>query len=136
MLHGLQRSGTVLLERTKSTLEFMEHDELKTLQIAECLDFSSDRRRMSLIVENADGSRELYSKGADAVILGLLKGEASETAAAAELAATVDGFAAAGLRTLSCAFKSLTDEEYSRFRAAHQAASLSLENRDEQAATA
>jgi phospholipid-transporting ATPase len=74
------------------------------------LEFTSSRKRMSVIVEDSQGEFLLFTKGADSIIEARLKKEASP-----HLAKTkefVDQFAEEGLRTLFLAKKRLSANYY------------------------
>jgi phospholipid-translocating ATPase len=70
------------------------------------LEFTSARKRMSVIVEDAQGNYMLYCKGADSIIEKRLNIKASVHLA--ETKKHVDFFAEEGLRTLFLAKKRLT----------------------------
>ncbi|XP_035775367.1 probable phospholipid-transporting ATPase IF isoform X1 [Anopheles albimanus] len=89
------------------------------------LEFTSDRKRMSVIVADRSGQKWLYTKGAESHVLPLC--------VASQLIPTtqrhVDAFAACGLRTLAVARRRLTDAEYEEFRVELNEASSSLVDR-------
>ncbi|XP_050098834.1 phospholipid-transporting ATPase IF isoform X2 [Anopheles aquasalis] len=89
------------------------------------LEFTSDRKRMSVIVTDRNGQKWLYTKGAESHVLPLC--------VSSQLIRTtqshVDEFARCGLRTLAVARRRLTDEEYEEFRVELNEASSSLVNR-------
>jgi phospholipid-translocating ATPase len=70
------------------------------------LEFTSARKRMSVIVEDAQGNYLLFCKGADSIIEKRLNINASVHLA--ETKKHVDFFAEEGLRTLFLAKKRLT----------------------------
>jgi phospholipid-translocating ATPase len=82
-------------------------DELETYQLLNILEFSSARKRMSVIVKRLDDNDErlfLLSKGADNVIFERLKpGVAEDLKRVTE--EHLDQFASEGLRTLTLAYK-------------------------------
>lgn len=75
------------------------------------LEFSSERKRMSIIVRDEMGIIWLYSKGAEAAILPRCK----PTFSTALTDAQIMDYAKEGLRTLAVAKRRLTEEEYARF---------------------
>ncbi|XP_049532124.1 phospholipid-transporting ATPase IF isoform X1 [Anopheles darlingi] len=89
------------------------------------LEFTSDRKRMSVIVADPSGQKWLYTKGAESHVLPLCE--------SGPLIATtqghVDEFAKCGLRTLAVARRQLTNDEYEQFRAELNEASSSLVDR-------
>ena len=99
------------------------------------LEFTSARKRMSVIVRQLgeDGQPEtnpilLFSKGADNVIFERLAPGAEELKAATEV--QLDSFANEGLRTLTLAYRVVSQDEYSSWVSRYQAALSSIEDRE------
>jgi len=100
------------------------------------LEFSSDRKRMSVICRDPrDQTLKLYCKGADNVVFQRLhsdyknKGDEEKMA---EWESTLDAlqhFAADGLRTLVCGYRVIADEEYRQWLGRLTTAQQSMENR-------
>ncbi|CAK0888576.1 unnamed protein product, partial [Prorocentrum cordatum] len=80
--------------------------------VAQVLEFDSDRKRMSVVCAQADGSAVVYTKGADAALEPLLAGGGLGAGARAALA----DFSAQGLRTLVCARRELPAAEYAAWK--------------------
>ncbi|ERE72428.1 phospholipid-transporting ATPase IK [Cricetulus griseus] len=118
--------GYVFLSRTQDTITLVELGEERVYQVLAMMDFNSDRKRMSVLVRNPEGSICLYTKGADTVILERLhkKGAMEETTE--EILAS---FAEQTLRTLCLAYKKVEEEDYKRWEPKHLEASLLLQNR-------
>ncbi|KAH8825414.1 phospholipid-translocating ATPase [Flagelloscypha sp. PMI_526] len=98
----------------------------------EQLRFTSSRKRMSVLVRRLDGDDRrifLLSKGADNVIFERLKEGKDE-----ELKKVTDQqlgeFASEGLRTLTLAYKVVTEEEYEAWNERYHEATVSLEDRE------
>lgn len=127
MLEGLRPNGVELTDRTKTTLTTMQDEEKIEYELKETMEFTSDRKRMSVVIKADNGNYELYTKGADSVILKLL----AESEAKEELNEAIDDFARVGLRTLTLAYKKLKSSEYSTFIKEYKAANTALEGRDE-----
>ena len=101
------------------------------------LEFTSSRKRMSVIVRQLgeDGQLEtnpilLFSKGADNVIFERLAPGGEELKAATE--DQLDAFAREGLRTLTLAYRVVSEDEYSSWVARYQAALSSIEDREDE----
>ncbi|KAJ8683561.1 hypothetical protein QAD02_019353 [Eretmocerus hayati] len=88
----IDAQGTILLYQRLDTLEF-----------------SSRRKRMSVIIEDTDGDIWLYCKGADSSVLPLILDEDIESAKI-----SLTDFSMRGLRTLVFGFKKFTKEEYKK----------------------
>ena len=104
-----------------------ERKDYKKLQIIE---FSSDRKRETIIVKNPEGTIVLYCKGADSIIEKRLSNKSSSQILA-QSKNYVEKFSAQGLRTLFIAMKVLSEKEYNKFEKELNEAMMSLENKDE-----
>lgn len=125
LVDAARDGGVELVERTLSgmALRVFDNAELQTYGVLQELEFSSDRKRMSVILRTPDGRVVLYSKGADSVMNRLLLTDAPVH--------HIDAFAADGLRTLVFARRELPRAEYEQWAAEYEAASNLLEGRAE-----
>ncbi|KAI3512526.1 hypothetical protein L1887_19842 [Cichorium endivia] len=100
------QSSIFVRERYHSSQEPIER-EFKLLNL---LDFTSKRKRMSVIVQDEDGEILLLCKGADSIIFDRLakNGRAFEEATTKHL----NDYGEAGLRTLALAYKRIEESEY------------------------
>ncbi|XP_062539523.1 phospholipid-transporting ATPase IF isoform X2 [Armigeres subalbatus] len=78
------------------------------------LEFTSDRKRMSVIIKDAQGQIWVYTKGAESHVLPLCTKTASGLTISTQR--HINEFAKQGLRTLAVARRRLTQVEYSNFR--------------------
>jgi len=92
--------------------------------------FSSERKRMSVILRMPDGRIRLFSKGADSAMLERLSSRETKEIIHRE-EELLEEFSAAGLRTLLLCAKDLTKEEYKEFAEKYHKASTTIENKDE-----
>jgi phospholipid-translocating ATPase len=99
------------------------------------LEFTSSRKRMSVIVRQLgeEGQPEtnpilLFTKGADNVIFERLAPGGEELKAATE--DQLDSFAHEGLRTLTLAYRAVSEDEYDSWVTRYQAALSSIEDRE------
>lgn len=96
---------------------FVVLDEFGTstkYKLLDTFEFDSTRKRMSVIMQREDGSIVMYCKGADSIMMPrFLESEAQPLK---DTTAHIDEFAAVGLRTLLFGMKSLTKEEYEKFK--------------------
>ena len=102
--------------------------EYKLLNI---LEFTSTRKRMSVIVRTPKGDIVLYCKGADSIIFERLH-DSSKYQEWSE--ACLTEFGKEGLRTLALAKRTLSEEEYLEFSGKFNKAALSLKNREDKLA--
>jgi len=92
------------------TLEI--NDEESNYKLLNALEYSSERKRMSVIVKNPLGKIILYAKGADSMIEKLLDPKNKFSKEYSSTSSNLDKFAKKGLRTLMIAYKYLKEEEY------------------------
>lgn len=103
-------------KRTQTRLYLHELDRLnrkmvdRSYELLHVLEFSSARKRMSVIVKNEDNRLILLSKGADSVMFGRLSSEGRRFEA--ETKVHIGQYAEAGLRTLVVAYRELDEKEY------------------------
>uniref|UniRef100_S4RDT0 Phospholipid-transporting ATPase n=1 Tax=Petromyzon marinus TaxID=7757 RepID=S4RDT0_PETMA len=119
----------VFRSRTPETITLHELGEPRTYQLLAILDFNNFRKRMSVIVRNAEGRLKLYCKGADSVIFERLHpcNQQLVNITADHLSA----FAGEGLRTLCLAYRDLDEASFEEWQERHHEANTSLQGREE-----
>lgn len=86
----------------------------KKYKLLDSFEFNSDRKRMTVIMQNEAGEIIMYCKGADSIMIPrYLESEADHLKDSTE---HIDDFAAVGLRTLLFGMKQMSREEYDRFK--------------------
>ncbi|KAG5670176.1 hypothetical protein PVAND_000457 [Polypedilum vanderplanki] len=100
--------------------------QFKRLQV---LEFTSDRKRMSVIVMDKNGQIWLYTKGAESHVLPLCSSKNSNLLVQTQ--SHINEFAKQGLRTLAIARRKLTKTEFINFNNDLIEANSSLTNRVE-----
>uniref|UniRef100_A0A8C8RVK1 Phospholipid-transporting ATPase n=1 Tax=Pelusios castaneus TaxID=367368 RepID=A0A8C8RVK1_9SAUR len=118
--------GYVFLSRTQDTITVSELGTERTYQVLAMLDFNSVRKRMSVLVRDPEGKIQLYTKGADVVILERLREDGPNKAFTQK---ALDRFAEETLRTLCLACKEVKEEDYAEWSKRHHEASVLLQNR-------
>lgn len=99
-------------------------------EILNVLEFNSDRKRMSVVVRCQDGTLRVFCKGADNVMLGLLKRDIDSDLISSTEDALHD-FSVKGLRTLVLGTRLINKDEYEKWDERYQEAARSLsEDRD------
>lgn len=78
----------------------------------ETLEFTSNRKRMSVIVRDSHRQIWLYTKGAESHVFPLCKRTTAQINLIKATKKHIDDFANIGLRTLAVARRKLTVEEY------------------------
>nr|NP_001245712.1 uncharacterized protein Dmel_CG4301, isoform C [Drosophila melanogaster]AFH07425.1 uncharacterized protein Dmel_CG4301, isoform C [Drosophila melanogaster] len=99
----------------------------ETFQRLHVLEFTSDRKRMSVIVRDTDGKKWIYTKGAESYVFPLCANSSAELVTKTD--AHISDFARLGLRTLAIARRLISEEEYQDFLVELAQANSSLENR-------
>lgn len=118
------------VHRTPSALVLLEpgfaHPRVYTL--LNVLEFDSDRKRMTVIVETPEREIQLLCKGADNVIFERLAAEqASDAASIDDVYAQLSEYAQCGLRTLCIAYKTIDRAEYEAWNRRFAAATVSMD---------
>ncbi|XP_075031954.1 phospholipid-transporting ATPase IK [Calonectris borealis] len=126
LVSAARNLGYVFLARTQDTITISELGKKRTYKVLAMLDFNSDRKRMSVLVRDPQGTIRLYTKGADTVILERLQ-RRGPNEIFTEMA--LDRFAEETLRTLCLASKEVSEVEYSEWSRRHHEASILLQDR-------
>jgi len=93
-------------------------------------DFTSDRRRMSVLVRTEEGKYMLLTKGADMVMLPLCSTSTPQNIMKKSLE-HMDAFANQGYRVMLAGMRQISNEEYAVFAERYHHASTTIANRDE-----
>ncbi|KAH8387960.1 hypothetical protein KR093_010578 [Drosophila rubida] len=91
------------------------------------LEFTSDRKRMSVIVRDEGGKKWIYTKGAESYVFPLCANSSADMIAKTD--AHISDFARLGLRTLAIARREISEAEHQEFVSSLALANSSLENR-------
>lgn len=126
---GAAANGYVFLQRTNEGVKAKINGTETFFEILAEIEFSADRRRMSVIVRLPDGRIRMYTKGADNMIYSRLALEPGKINDATN--SNIDQFASEGLRTLAMAYRDLSEEEYAQFASAFEEANNQIEDREE-----
>ena len=102
----------------------------KQFQLLTVIEFTSTRKRMTVIVRSQqDSTIRVMCKGADSIVLPLLKG--GQNALIQKTQDFLDDFSKEGLRTLVLAEEVITDEEYHSWNKEYQSALVATQGREE-----
>ncbi|XP_055370754.1 phospholipid-transporting ATPase IF isoform X2 [Condylostylus longicornis] len=110
------------IPKVLNTCQVVEYERLYTL------DFTSDRKRMSVVVKDNNGTIWVLTKGAENIIFPLCSRECRNLIEKTGL--HIDQFAKSGLRTLAIARKKISLEEFQKFEAEMDLSNRDLERRD------
>ncbi|XP_024937348.1 probable phospholipid-transporting ATPase IF isoform X3 [Cephus cinctus] len=109
LVEASARCGVVFQKDSGDELELKVKDDILKFKRLETLEFTSERKRMSVVVEDAAGDLWLYCKGADSAIFPLIvKGRIKEAND------HISDFSVRGLRTLVIGYKKLKQTDYAR----------------------
>ncbi|ONI09045.1 hypothetical protein PRUPE_5G214200 [Prunus persica] len=111
--------GFEFYKRTQTSISVHELDPIygrqveRAYKLLSILEFSSSRKRMSVIIRTEEGKILLLCKGADSVMFERLAKNGSEFEEKTK--EHINEYADAGLRTLVLAYRELDEEEYVEF---------------------
>ncbi|XP_061095635.1 phospholipid-transporting ATPase IB isoform X1 [Conger conger] len=126
LVKGAKGLGFVFTARTPHSVIIEARGKEQTYELLNVLEFSSDRKRMSVIVRTPSGKLRLYCKGADNVIFERL----TEDSQYKELTVShLEQFATEGLRTLCFAYVDLAEGEYGEWLKEYNRISTVLKDR-------
>uniref|UniRef100_A0A1B6DN12 Phospholipid-transporting ATPase n=1 Tax=Clastoptera arizonana TaxID=38151 RepID=A0A1B6DN12_9HEMI len=128
LLQGAKAFDFVFDTRTPHTVEIIALGVRQKYEILNVIEFTSARKRMSVIVKAPDGKIKLYCKGADTVICERLapNGQTYKNITLQHL----EAFAQAGLRTLCFAMAVINESDYVEWNKMYHKATISLQNRE------
>lgn len=129
LVEAAARAGIIFIGISEETMEVKVLGRVERYKLLHILEFDSDRRRMSVIVQAPSGEKLLFAKGAESSILPkCIGGEIAKTRI------HVDEFALKGLRTLCIAYRQFTAEEYEDVNRRLFEARTALQRREEKLA--
>uniref|UniRef100_A0A8C4T475 Phospholipid-transporting ATPase n=1 Tax=Erpetoichthys calabaricus TaxID=27687 RepID=A0A8C4T475_ERPCA len=112
--------GFVFMSRTQDSVTVSELGKIRVYDLLAILDFSSQRRRMSVLVREPSGKIKLFCKGADIVIFERLETKCLY----------LDEFAKDSLRTLCLASKNVPEEFYQSWSKEFLSATMAMQNKE------
>eukprot|EP01135_Chromosphaera_perkinsii_P002766 Nk52_evm134s226 gene=Nk52_evmTU134s226 len=140
LVAGMSKLGVSFVSRSPDNILTLSlGDTEEKYELIHLLDFSSDRKRASVIVKVLTGPKKgeyrMYMKGADEVVFprcNAPKGSADDFTSLMETCSDhLEKFASWGLRTLVVAFKVLQEEEVNAWLKELKVAKESLESREQ-----
>ncbi|EXB44626.1 Phospholipid-transporting ATPase 2 [Morus notabilis] len=127
LVHAAAQLHMVFFNKSGNILEIKFNASIIQYEVLEILEFTSDRKRMSVVVKDCqNGKIILLSKGADEAILPYAcAGQQTRTFIEA-----VEQYAQLGLRTLCLAWRELEEDEYQEWSLMFKEASSTLVDRE------
>ncbi|XP_066552074.1 phospholipid-transporting ATPase IC [Amia ocellicauda] len=129
LVGAAQGLGWVFQSRTRDSISLDELGRPRLYKLLTILDFSSQRRRMSVLVREPEGGLKLYCKGADTAVLERLREDCPHREDA-EVALQV--FSESCLRTLCVAMRPVTEASWEQWSQALQLAAMKTHHSDDQ----
>ncbi|KAL6652954.1 hypothetical protein ACP70R_011879 [Stipagrostis hirtigluma subsp. patula] len=127
LVNAASHLNMVLISKDSSNAEICFNGSKFSYELLNTLEFTSDRKRMSVVVkEGQTGKILLLSKGADEAILPR-SSPGQQTQSYYE---AVEMYSQLGLRTLCLGWRELEEDEYKNWSKKFQDASCSLDNRE------
>uniref|UniRef100_A0A674GA17 Phospholipid-transporting ATPase n=1 Tax=Taeniopygia guttata TaxID=59729 RepID=A0A674GA17_TAEGU len=126
LVKGAKKLGYVFTGRTPHSVIIDALGKEKTFEILNVLEFSSNRKRMSVIVRTPAGQLRLYCKGADNVIFERLSKDSQYME---QTLCHLEYFATEGLRTLCIAYADLSEKSYREWLNVYNESSMVLKDR-------
>eukprot|EP00005_Dracoamoeba_jomungandri_P010052 CAMPEP_0174265016 /NCGR_PEP_ID=MMETSP0439-20130205/24844_1 /TAXON_ID=0 /ORGANISM="Stereomyxa ramosa, Strain Chinc5" /LENGTH=1052 /DNA_ID=CAMNT_0015351215 /DNA_START=97 /DNA_END=3252 /DNA_ORIENTATION=+ len=119
-------SGFVLISRTTDTITVSELGKIKEYKILAKLSFTSERKRMSVVIRDVEEDRiYLFTKGADDIMYKLLAND-NDPELKNVTRNHLRDFAKEGLRTLVMGFREMDEEEYEEFKHHYEDAMITI----------
>ena len=123
--------GFVFLHKSNHQIEIEVLGQKEYFQPLRVLEFNSARKRMSVLVRQADGKILMICKGADSVIYQRLHRQ-HDTALKNATTRDMELFANAGLRTLCISYRYIPEEEFVAWAAAYDIACAATKDREDE----
>ena len=129
---GAKENGFVYLDRIQNVMKLKILDQEVVYEILLEIEFTSERRRMTMVLRDEQGVITMFCKGADSVILERLDPHSEANIKYLDSTKShLDKFSQVGLRTLLFGTKAITSSEWEEFRSRWAASATLIEGRDE-----
>ncbi|XP_039266166.2 phospholipid-transporting ATPase IB-like isoform X2 [Styela clava] len=128
LVKAAQKLGFEFTERTPQTVTVDVLGTKETYDVLNVLEFTSTRKRMSVIVRTPNGKIRLMCKGADNVIYERLAKDSEYTDSTTK---HLEEYACEGLRTLCFAYTDLDPTEYEEWKETCYQASIAINDREQ-----
>ncbi|KAF2071974.1 hypothetical protein CYY_006711 [Polysphondylium violaceum] len=123
----------LFLNRSTTDVKIRISGEEKEYGLLAIMEFSSDRRRMSILLKDKQNDKIiLYSKGADSIMLERLSTEEKNAHHVAKTIEHISDFSREGLRTLILAKREISAQEYEEWSKQYHEASTLIQGREEE----
>jgi phospholipid-translocating P-type ATPase (flippase) len=131
LVRAAKALGVELRDRNDVSMTIIDGLEETKWEILNVIEFSSNRKRMSIVVRDPLGRLMLLIKGADNVIFDRLRKDQALNTVYSKTRNVLDSFAEDGLRTLVFAKLDLSHEMYKRWKRRYDSACTAITERVE-----
>ena len=132
LIEGAAKYGFKFLDRDSSHIYIeVPGGKQEKYEILNVIEFTSARKRMSIVVKCPDESIKLFIKGADAMIMSLIGKRDEQGKYFEKTDEHLHDFAVGGFRTLTLAYRTIPLDEYDKWSEKFHEANIAIENKDE-----
>jgi len=132
LVEGVEQFGYAFVGKTSNSMTIRTNNNTEEVyEVLATIDFTSARKRMSILVRTPSGKIKLYIKGADNVILERVGKGKEERQHYDKTVQHLDTFARDGLRTLCLGVRDIGEQEYNDWSKKWRDASTTLTDREE-----
>ncbi|XP_075974263.1 phospholipid-transporting ATPase IF-like [Anticarsia gemmatalis] len=110
LVEAADRVGVTFLGEEGNNMLLKVGENTEMYERLQVIEFTSERKRMSVILRDKDGKIWLFCKGAESSVFPLCK----DTALIEDTNRDINTFANRGLRTLAVAYREISEEEYDK----------------------
>ena len=107
--------GFAFLQSSNDLREIRIGDVIQSFKVLNVLNFSSDRKRMSIIIRDKNNVIKLFSKGADCEITKRMSKNSKDDPISNFTLKCVDKLSCKGFRSLMIAYKIIKEDEYNKW---------------------
>ena len=132
LVEGAEVYGYKFTTRKPDSVTITTSDDTEeTFQVLNVIEFTSTRKRMSIIVRTEEGEIKLFCKGADSVILERLGDQDFQRFHYGTTITHLEEFARSGLRTLCLGVATIPQAEYDQWNKNWKVATAAINNREQ-----
>jgi phospholipid-transporting ATPase len=117
------KNGARLLARTSDSMTIDIQQHISTVEVVAILPFTAERKMMSVVIRERDGTIRMYTKGADSSVMARTS-PSNNLSIIKQAQRFLDDCAGLGLRTLVCAERFLSPAEFESWKVKWDRATL------------
>ena len=129
LVKAASNQGFCFLKSNNNIRKISICSEEKTFLILNIINFTSERKRMSIIIKDNENNIKLYCKGADTEIKKRIINNNENSKYIHIISKNVDRFSSRGYRTLMVAMKIIPEKEYNIWKKKLDKAEINLHNK-------